>query len=145
MNTQIAQIVRASVHRFIGRLGREPELRFFDSGNAVCNCRLIVNQPGARRDDGSEPDGFKLEIWGERAQEFADTCAKGALVDVTGRVRTETRTDSNGQEREQQVIRIEQWALLRPAGQGQSQQQQSAPAPAQRTTPAPAHQQRVPF
>ena len=149
MNAQIAQIVRASVHRFIGRLGREPELRFFDSGNAVCNCRLLVNQPGARRDDGSEPDGFKLEIWGERAQEFADTCAKGALVDVTGRVRTEAWTDGNGQEREQQVIRIEQWALLRPAGQGQGQpqQQQSAPAPAQRTTPAPApaHQQRAPF
>ena len=136
MNAQIAQIVRASVHRFIGRLGRDPELRFFDSGNAVCNCRLLVNQPGARRDDGSEPDGFKLEIWGEQAQKFADTCAKGSLVDVVGRVKLETWTDNAGQEREQQVIRVEQWALLRPA-----QQQQAAPAPA----PAPARQQRAPF
>ncbi len=139
---QQLQIVRASVHRFIGRLSQDPALRFFDSGNAVANSRLLVNQPGARRDDGSEPDGFKLEIWGsEQAQAFADACAKGSLVDVVGRVKIETWTDNTGQEREQPTIRIEQWALLRPAGQGQPQQQQQAapaPAAAQRTAPAPA-------
>lgn len=142
MNTQIAQIIRASVHHFVGRLGREPELRFFESGNAVCNTRLLVNQPGAKRDDGSEPDGFKLEIWGEAAQAFADACQKGALVQVVGRVKEETWTDNNGQERQQLVIRVDQWQLLRAPGQ-QGQQQQSAPVqrPAA-AAPAPTSQRR---
>ena len=144
---QQLQIVRASVHRFIGRLSQDPALRFFDSGNAVANSRLLVNQPGARRDDGSEPDGFKLEIWGDRAQEFADSCAKGSLIDVVGRVKIESWDDrTTGEQRQQLVITVEQWALLRPAGQGQPQQQ-AAPAPAavQRTAPAPSPVRRAPF
>ena len=144
MNTQIAQIIRASVHHFVGRLGREPELRFFDSGNAVCNTRLLVNQPGARRDDGSEPDGFKLEIWGEAAQAFADACQKGALVQVVGRVKEETWTDNTGQERQQLVIRVDQWQLLRAPGQQGQQQAAVGQAPAAAAA-APAPASRRPF
>jgi len=144
MNTQIAQIIRASVHHFVGRLGREPELRFFDSGNAVCNTRLLVNQPGARRDDGSEPDGFKLEIWGEAAQAFADACQKGALVQVVGRVKEETWTDNTGQERQQLVIRVDQWQLLRAPGQQGQQQAAAGQAPAAAAA-APAPASRRPF
>lgn len=143
MNAQIAKIIRASVHHFVGRLGRDPELRFFESGNAVANTRLLVNQPGSKRDDGSQPDGFKLEIWGDQAQKFADTCRQGALVQVVGRVKEEAWTDRNtGEERQQDVIQVERWELLRAPGQ---QGQQSAPAAPAAPAAAPARQPRGAF
>jgi single-stranded DNA-binding protein len=37
MSELIKQVLRASQHRFIGRMARDPELRSFDSGNCVCN------------------------------------------------------------------------------------------------------------
>jgi single-strand DNA-binding protein len=125
------QIIRASLHRFLGRLSADPEVRFFESGNSVCNARLLVNKPGAKRDDGQQPDGFKLEIWGERAQAFADAAKKGDTVDVTGRVKSETWTDRTGEERTGRVIQVEEFSVRPRQGAAPS-----APAPA--PAPAPA-------
>jgi len=124
MNELIAQVLRASQHRFIGRMARDPEIRYFESGNCVCNARILINKPGAKRDDGQEPDGFKVEIWGEKAQGFADAAKKGDLVDVTGRVKSETWNDKNtGEQRSGLVINVEEWALS-------GQPRPAAPAPA---------------
>ena len=133
MENPISVVLRASQHRFIGRMARDPEVRFFDNGNCVCNARILINKPGAKRDDGQEPDGFKLEIWGEKAQSFADAAKKGDLVDVTGRVKTETWTDRNtGEERRGLTVQVEQWDMA-----GQSRSAANAPAQAQ---PTPARQ-----
>lgn len=134
MNELVAQLLRASQHRFIGRLARDAETRFFDSGSSVTTARILINKPGAKRDDGQEPDGFKVEIWGERGQAFADQARKGALVDVTGRVKTETWTDRNtGEKRQALTITADSWALAgTPAGNG------SAPAPTRQPAPAAA-------
>jgi single-stranded DNA-binding protein len=55
MSELINQVLRASQHRFIGRMARDPELRSFDSGNCVANARILINKPGAKRDDGQAP------------------------------------------------------------------------------------------
>ena len=113
MNDLLASVLRASQHRFIGRLARDPEIRFFDNGNSVANVRMAVNKPGAKRDDGQEPDWFKLELWGDKAQAFADSCTKGSLVDVTGRVKTETWKDrTTGEERRALTVQVENWELV---------------------------------
>ncbi len=62
---------------------------------------------------------------------LADTAKKGDLLDVTGRVKTETWTGQDGQQRSQLTITADSWARV-----GQPQQQASAPAPA--PAPAPA-------
>ena len=125
MNELIAQVLRASQHRFIGRMARDPEIRYFESGTCVCNARILINKPGAKKDDGSEPDGFKVEIWGEKATAFADATSKGDLVDVTGRVKSETWTDrTTGEARSGLVIQVEEWSL---AGKPRAT---TAPAPA---------------
>ena len=124
MSELISQVLRASQHRFIGRMARDPELRSFDSGNCVCNARILINKPGAKRDDGQEPDGFKLEIWGEKAQAFTDATRKGDLVDVTGRVKSESWNDrTTGEQRTGLVILVDEWALA-------GHPRQAAPAPA---------------
>ena len=128
MSDLIAQVLRASQHRFIGRMVRDPELRSFDSGNCVANARILINKPGAKRDDGQEPDGFKLEIWGEKAQAFTDATRKGDLVDVTGRVKSESWNDrTTGEQRTGSVVLVDEWAL---AGKPRQAAPAAAPAPA---------------
>ena len=133
MNELLIQLLRASQHRFIGRLGFEPEIKTFDTGLMVCNARLLINQPGSKRDDGSQPDSFKLVLWNERAQAFVDTCAKGDLVEVSGQVKSETWQDrTSGEQRSAWTVTVEKWELLmkKRSDGAPAQQQASAPAPA---------------
>ncbi len=128
MNELVAQLLRSSVHRFIGRLGADPEVRYFESGTCVANANIAINKPGAKKDDGQKPDWLRIEVWGEQAQAFADALHKGSLVDVTGRVKTNSWTDRNtGETKTQLVVTAEQWA---PAGQQQPAAAKPAAAPA---------------
>ena len=130
----IAVVLRASLHTFMGRVGREVEVRYFENGNAVANVSIAVNRPGSKRDDGQEPDWLKLELWGERAQDFADTVSKGDLVTVTGRVKTERWTvRATGEERMGLAVIVSEWALVPRADRPPLPQQQGQPA-----APAPA-------
>jgi len=132
MSDLIASVLRASQHRFIGRLARDPELRTLDSGKSVCNVRILINRPGSKRDDGQEPDGFKLEMWNELALSFVDAHQKGGLCDVTGRVKSESWTDrTTGEQRTGLVVLVESW---QPVGQAQP----AAPRPAAAAAPAKA-------
>jgi single-strand DNA-binding protein len=132
MSDLIAAVLRASQHRFVGRLTRDPELRTLDSGKSVANVRILINRPGAKRDDGQEPDGFKLELWNDLALSFVDAHQKGGLCDVTGRVKSESWTDrTTGEQRTGLVVLVESW---QPVGQAQP----AAPRPAAAAAPAKA-------
>lgn len=144
MNELLTQLIQCNQWRFIGRLGADPEMKFLQSGYSVCNARLLVNKPGQKRDDGQKPYGFKLELWNEHAQKFADEASKGCLIDVSGRVKTESWDDrSTGETRHSLVMQVEEWEVL--AKPGQQQQQ----APAKPAAPAPpawdASDGQVPF
>jgi single-strand DNA-binding protein len=140
MNDPVGTLMRASVHRFIGRLGADPKVRFFESGSCVASANIAINKPGQRRDDGQQPDWVKVDVWGDGAQAFADTCRQGALVDVSGRVKTERWTDWNtGEEKMQLAVTAEQWELV-----PQRSQQQAAAAPPPAAASAPAQSAAAP-
>lgn len=137
MSEIINTLLRASVHHFIGRLGRDPEMRFLQNGNSVCNASIGINRPGAKKDDGQEADWIKLEIWGEDGQRFADTCRKGQEVHVVGRVKTDRWTDRNsGQERMALCCMVKQWQLIQAPAQAPAP---AAAAPAAAPAAQPAH------
>lgn len=111
MNEHMTALLRASRHNFVGRLARDPEVKYLDSGNSVCNARILINKPGAKRDDGQQPDGFNLAIWGEQGVAFADQCRKGQLVEVVGRVKTDSWTDRNtGETKNAWTVTVDRWA-----------------------------------
>lgn len=139
----VATVMRASSHRFVGRLGRDPEVRYLDSGKAVANGRIAVNIPGSKQGDGKEPDWFKVEIWGEEAQDFADSCRKGDLVEVIGRVRTNRWTDGQGQPRLDLIVTADDWWLVRSSGQAAAPA--AAPAAAAPPAAAPDDHDDIPF
>jgi single-strand DNA-binding protein len=95
----------------VGRAGRDPELRFFESGSAVANLSLAVDKPSRNRDE--KPDWFNLEIWGKQAQVAADYVRKGSLIGVVGRMTSEQWTDRNtGEQRSKPVVKVERLVLL---------------------------------
>jgi single-strand DNA-binding protein len=145
MSELIATVLRASQHRFIGRLTRDPELRTLQSGKSVCNVRILINRPGAKRDDGQEPDGFKLELWNELALSFVDAHRKGDLCDVSGRVKSESWQDrTSGETRTGLVVMVEEWT---PMGDTEPARPAAPTAPAQPTAWASSNDddEEVPF
>jgi single-strand DNA-binding protein len=132
MSELIATVLRASQHRFVGRLTRDPELRTLQSGKSVCNVRILINRPGAKRDDGQEPDGFKLELWNELALSFVDAHRKGDLCDVWGRVKSESWQDrTTGETRTGLVVAVDSWAPVGGQAQPAPTARPAAPAAAQ--------------
>ena len=147
MSDIIATVLRASCHRFIGRLGSDPEIKYLDNGNVVAKGRIAINKPGQRQGDGQQPDWFTLEVWGEQAQAFADQCRKGGRLDVMGRVKTNRWTTQAGEQRIDLIVTAEAWKSLEqpaaPPAQAPAQHPAYAAAghqPAQAAAPATPQQ-----
>ena len=124
----------------VGRAGRDPELRFFDSGSAVAHLTLAVNKASSNKEE--EPDWFNLEIWGKQAQVAADYVRKGALIGVTGRMTSEQWSDRNtGERRSKPVVKVERLALLgsRTESTATAGRSGSSAAPQSTSTAASAH------
>lgn len=93
----------------VGRAGRDPDVRYFESGSVVCNLTLAVN----RRSRTDEPDWFSLEIWGKTAEIAASYVRKGSLIGVTGALKFDRWQDkSTGAQRSKPVIRVDRLDLL---------------------------------
>ena len=93
----------------VGRAGRDPEVRYFESGTVVANLTMAVN----RRNRNDEPDWFNLEIWGKQAQVAADYVKKGSLIGITGSFKLDSWKDRNtGEERNKPVVRVDRLELL---------------------------------
>ena len=98
-----------NVVHLVGRAGRDPEIRFFDSGTKVCSLTLAVN----RRSKNSEPDWFNLKIWDRTAEIAYDYVRKGSLIGIQGSLKLETWNDrSTGAPRSKPVIMVERLDLL---------------------------------
>jgi single-strand DNA-binding protein len=94
----------------VGRAGKDPEVRYFESGSVVCKLTLAVNRPTSRDD---QPDWFDLEIWGKTAEVAANYVKKGSLIGIQGSLKIETWSDRNtGASRSKPVVRVERLDLL---------------------------------
>jgi single-strand DNA-binding protein len=93
----------------VGRAGRDPEARYFESGAMVANLTLAVD----RRSRDDQPDWFSLEIWGKQAQVAADYVRRGSLLGIIGSFKLDRWTDrTTGDERSKPVISVDRLELL---------------------------------
>ena len=108
-NINKKKIMEINTINLVGRAGREPDVRYFESGSIVANFTLAVN----RRSREEEPDWFNLEIWGKQAQIAADYVKKGSLIGVTGSFKIDSWKDkSSGEDRFKPVVRVDRLNLL---------------------------------
>lgn len=81
----------------VGRLTRDPELRYTPSNVAVATFSLAVNRNFKNQAGDYEADFINCIMWRQQAENFANWLKKGALVGITGRIQTRSYDNQQGQ------------------------------------------------
>lgn len=76
----------------IGRLTKDPEIRYTQNNRAVCNFTLAVN----RRFNADEADFINCQAWEKTAEFITKYFGKGNLLAIVGRIQTRTWDDEDG-------------------------------------------------
>lgn len=81
----------------VGRLGRDPELKYTQAGKPVCQLSLATDE-GYKDSQGQQVDQtewHRVVAWGKQAENVAKYLTKGRLCLVEGRLRTRSWEDQN--------------------------------------------------
>lgn len=119
-----------------GRLTRDVDLRYTQSGTAVGSFTLAVDRQFRSSNGERETDFISCVIWRKSAGNFANFTKKGSLVGVEGHIQTRTYDNAQGQKVFVTEVIVENFALLesRQASQNSPKSQQTANASATETT-----------
>lgn len=82
----------------VGRAGKDPEIKYFESGSVKANFTLAVNRFAGK--DNRETDWFNIDTWGRTAEVVGEYLKKGREVAVSGRLAVRYYNDDAGNERE---------------------------------------------
>ena len=72
----------------IGRITRDPELRYTGSNIATTRFTLAVNRPFTSQNGEQGTDFINIVVWRKQAENVKKYCTKGSLVAVEGRIQT---------------------------------------------------------
>jgi single-strand DNA-binding protein len=128
----------ASVNKVIivGNLGRDPELRYQPSGDAIANIAVATSYKSKDKATGEQKElteWHRISFFGRLAEIVGQYLKKGASVYVEGRLQTRKYTDKDGIERYATDIVADNMQML--GGRGDAVPD---PAPAPRAAAAPA-------
>ena len=121
----------ASVNRviLIGNLGRDPELRYTQSGQAVTNFSIATNEKW--KDKEGQPqertEWHRISVWGKPAENCAQYLQKGRSVYVEGRLQTRDWEDRDGNKRQTTEVVAQTVQFL--GGRGEGGPPRSEPPP----------------
>jgi single-strand DNA-binding protein len=105
----------------LGRLTRDPELRYTPSGSAVINLGLAVSSPYKQGDEWKEDTCFiDVVVFGKRAESCNEYLSKGNPVLVEGRLRWRSWEGQDGQKRSKHEVFATNIQFV-PRGSGYSQ------------------------
>lgn len=120
----------------IGRLGADPEMRFLQSGRAVCRFSLATNRAAGQDENGArtyDTDWTHVEAWERLAEQCNSYLQKGRRVRVVGALRSDSWVDKeSGQTRYRTYVRAQEVMFL-------------DPRPEQADAPAEVADEEVPF
>ena len=96
----------------VGRLTRDPELRYTQGGTAVTSFTLAVNRQFTNSQGEREADFINCVIWQKAAENFANFTHKGSLVGIDGRLQTRNYENKQGQRVYVTEVVVENFSLL---------------------------------
>jgi len=112
-----------NVVTLVGRVGGDPDVKYFESGSVKCSLTLAVNR---MTKNAEQPDWFNLELWGKTAEIAATYVRKGSLIGVKGSLRVEHWEDrTTGANRSKPVVRVDKLDLLGSKRDNESSMSQS--------------------
>jgi single-strand DNA-binding protein len=129
---------------FIGRLGKDPEIRYTADGKAVANLSIAVGSQWKDKQTGQKQEStewIRASAFGKLAEIIGEYLRKGSQVYIEGRQQTRKWQDNNGQDRYTTEIVANQMQMLGgkggdAGGGGQNQGGQAAPAQQQAAQPS---------
>ena len=83
----------------IGRLTRDPELRYTGSNIPVATFSLAVNRNFTNQSGEREADFINIVVWRKQAENVKNYLTQGSQVAIDGRIQTRSYDDQNGQRR----------------------------------------------
>lgn len=80
----------------VGRITKDPELRYTGEGVAVSNFTLALNRSFKNATGGYDTDFVNCNIWRKPAETVANFCLKGSLIGITGRLQSRHYDNNEG-------------------------------------------------
>lgn len=106
----------------VGRLTKEPELKYTQNGVAVCNFTLAINRPFKNAKGENEADFIMVQVWRKSAENAANFLRKGSQAAVSGRINTRHYENDKGDRVYVTEVVADFVQFLDPKSQGQGQQ-----------------------
>jgi single-strand DNA-binding protein len=98
----------------LGRLGKDPEVRYLDHNRAVANFTLATNEVFIDKSGNKveQTDWHHVEMWDALARNAEKVLRKGRTVFIEGKIKNETWTDKDGNKRSAVRIRALQFQVV---------------------------------
>lgn len=80
----------------VGRLTKDPELKYTQGGIAVTRFTLAVNRPFSNQQGQREADFVNCVTWRKQAENLANYLRKGSLAGIEGRIQTSNFEGKDG-------------------------------------------------
>lgn len=129
-----------NVSVLVGRLTKDPELKYTQTGVAVTRFTLAVNRQFKSANGEQEADFIQVVAWRKTAELVANYLRKGSQVSVTGRIQTGSFEGQDGKRVYTVEVVADNVQFLEPKGAGNgnsSPQYQGTPQPVGAGAPAP--------
>lgn len=112
----------------VGRLTKDPDLRYTSSGQAVATATLAVNRNFTNQQGQREADFINIVLWRKAAENFANFAKKGSLVGITGRIQTRNYENQQGQKVYVTEVVADNFQMLESRNNSNQQQEQNESA-----------------
>ncbi len=85
----------------VGRLGKDPDVRFTGTGKAVCGFSLATSERWTDETGQKQErtEWHQIVVWGKQAEHCGQHLNKGDLAAIEGNIRSRTYDDKHGQKR----------------------------------------------
>ncbi|WP_086350166.1 single-stranded DNA-binding protein [Candidatus Enterococcus clewellii] len=103
----------------VGRLTKDPDLRYTSSGSAVATFTLAVNRNFTNASGNREADFINCVIWRKPAETLANYARKGTLLGVVGRIQTRSYDNPQGQRVYVTEVVVDNFQLLESRSQNE--------------------------
>lgn len=100
----------------VGRLTKDPDLRYTPNGVPVATFTLAVNRP-FKKDGETEADFINCVVWRKPAENVANFLKKGSLAGVDGRIQTRNYDGQDGKRVYVTEVQAESVQFLEPRGE----------------------------
>lgn len=113
---------------FVGRLTKDPELKYLPNGTPKASFILAVKRNFKSAQGEPEADFIRCTAWNKQAENVTNFMQKGSLISVSGRLQTGSYENQQGQKMYTWEIVVDEIGFLESKkDMAQSQQMQQAP------------------